>query len=67
MRTEYSHGEYLLGLNRDELVLLISALIDASELNPSDLHFKDRMGWERSDVPAFPSQLADFCRSADEG
>jgi hypothetical protein len=63
MKSEHVNGQYLLRLDRSELMLLISALIDASELNPSDEHFKDRTGWERSRVQAFTDELGRLSES----
>jgi hypothetical protein len=63
VRTEFTAGEYVLRLTRDELVLLISALTSAHDLIPSDEAFRVRLGRDRAQVLAFASEIADFCRS----
>lgn len=64
MQKEHVDGEFVLRLNRREIVMLISVLGWVDALVPSDEAFKDYVGWSREECEIFTEMLADFCRSA---
>ncbi|MFD7828156.1 hypothetical protein [Kitasatospora sp. NPDC059803] len=63
MKTEYIDGEYVLKLNRSELVVVISAMLTADNLTASDEALWDYIGRTREDFQEMTTRIADFCRS----
>lgn len=63
MKTEYADGEYVLKLDRSELVVLISAMLTADNLTASDEALWDYVGRTREDFREMTTRIADFCRS----
>ncbi len=63
MRTEYVDGEYVLRLDRAELVVVISAMLTADNLTASDEALWDYVGRTREGFREMTTQISDFCRS----
>ncbi|MET7819131.1 hypothetical protein [Micromonospora zamorensis] len=62
MKAQFADGKYTVTMDRNELVVIISALVMLDEVVPSDAALRDYVGRTREDFRRLTDELAEVCR-----
>ncbi len=63
MEAEVVGKQCVLTLDRDELVMILGVISTLNNTMPSDVAYRDMVGWDKEEVYAFAQRIADCARA----